>query len=185
MRFDAYDKSRLEQIFDEYYDRVYAFLYFRVRNTALAEDLASQTFLKVAEKYKTYNSEKGVLSTWLFTIAMNQLRSYYRSCRGKETISLENVENLPGSDDVEACVLKKEANTILLRLLNSLDERQHSIVTLKYYGELSNKEISGIMNMSESNVSTILNRAIKKIKNILQKCDEYPDFAYKGQEGKR
>ena len=185
MSLNTNDRNRLGQIFDDYYDRVYTFLYFRVKNTALTEELASDTFLKVVEKYKTYNPEKGALSTWIFTIAMNQLRSNYRSFKGKEPINLEDIENLSGGADTEACLEANETKTAILRLLNELDERQHSIITLKYYGGLSNKEISDIMKISETNVSTMLNRAIKKLRNILEKRDEFSDFAYKSQEGKR
>ena len=185
MSLNTYDRNRLEQIFDDYYDRVYTFLYFRVKNTALAEELASETFLKVAEKYKTYNPEKGALSTWIFTIAMNQLRSNYRSFKGKVTIHLQDIENLSGGVNTEDCLEANETKAAILRLLNELDERQHSIITLKYYGGLSNKEISDVLNISEANVSTILNRAMKKLRNILEKRDEFSDFAYKSQEGKR
>lgn len=182
MRLNAYDKNRLEQIFDTYYDKVYAFLYIRVRNTALAEDLASQTFLKVSEKYNMYNPVKGALSTWIFTIALNQLRSHFRSFQGKEDIGLSDMENLHVDDNVEDRIVENETKASLLEILNDLDERQHSIVTLKYYGNLSNKEISKILNISETNVSTILNRTIKKLKKIMEKCDEFADLAYKGQE---
>lgn len=183
MRLNADDKNRLERIFDDYYDRVYAFLYFRVRHTVLAEDLASQTFLRVAEKYNTYEPEKGALSTWIFTIALNQLRSHYRILKDKGTLSLEDMENLHTDTSVETEIEANETKATLLRILDGLDERQRSIVTLKYYGELSNKEIGEVLNITETNVSTILNRAIKKLKNILKKCDELSDFAYKGQEG--
>ncbi|MGD9567743.1 MAG: RNA polymerase sigma factor [Sedimentibacter sp.] len=182
MRLNAYDKNRLEQIFDTYYDKVYAFLYIRVRNTALAEDLASQTFLKVAEKYNLYDPVKGALSTWIFTIALNQLRSHYRVFQSKKTVSLENIENLYEDTNVEDYIVENETKADLQSLLNDLDERQHNIITLKYYGELSNKEISKILNISETNVSTILNRTIKKLKSFMSKCDEFADLAYKGQE---
>ncbi|HBC32485.1 MAG TPA: RNA polymerase subunit sigma-24 [Clostridiales bacterium] len=184
MKLNAYDKNHLEQIFDDYYDKVYAFLYVRVKNTTLAEDLASRTFLKVAEKYNTYDPLKGALSTWIFTIALNQLRSHYRVYQGKKTISLEDIENLYGDTNVEDYILENEIKTDLQGILNDLDERQHNIVTLKYYGELSNKEISKLLNISETNVSTILNRTIKKLKSFMSKCDEFADLAYKGQEGR-
>lgn len=184
MRLNEYDKNRLEYIFDTYYDKVYAFLYFRVRNTALAEDLASQTFLKVAENHNSYNPEKGAMSTWIFTIALNRLRSNYRACKSGETIDLEDMENLHADTNVETEIETNETKAALLRLLDDLNERQRSIVTLKYYGEFSNKEIGGILNISVTNVSTILNRAIKKLKSMLEQCDEFPDFEYKGKEGK-
>ncbi|NLI13973.1 RNA polymerase sigma factor [Pelotomaculum propionicicum] len=182
MSLDPKDRKWLEEMFDTYYDKVYAFLYARTGNTALAEDLASQTFVKIAESYRTYRREKGAVSTWVFTIALNEMRSHFRRLKGKETAALDEPLELPDSVDIESDFVRGETKKELLSLLSRLDERQRSAVTLKYYGELSNREIGKVLAISESNVSTILNRAIIKLKNLMEQCDEIAVFAYKSQE---
>jgi RNA polymerase sigma-70 factor (ECF subfamily) len=164
---------------------VYAFLYARTGNTALTEDLASQTFVKIAENFHTYRKEKGAVSTWVFTIALNEMRSHFRRLKGKETATLEDIPELAGDENIEVEFLRGETKKELLTLLSQLDERQRSAVTLKYYGELSGREIAHILEISESNVNTILNRATKKLKKLLEQCDKTAIFAYKSQEGKR
>lgn len=184
MSLDPKDRKWLEEQFETYYDKVYAFLYARTGNATLAEDLTSQTFVKIAENFRTYNKEKGAVSTWIFTIALNEMRSHFRRQKGKETAPLEELPELSNTEDVEMKILQRERKKELLSLLSRLDKRQRSAVTLKYYGELSNHEIACILEISESNVSTILSRSIKKLKNLLEQCDDIAVFAYKSQEEK-
>jgi RNA polymerase sigma factor (sigma-70 family) len=128
------EREWLEELFDTYYDKVYAFLYARTGNTALSEDLASQTFVKIAENHHTYRKEKGALSTWIFSIALNEMRSYFRRQKGKETAALGDLPELPGTEDIETDYVQGETQKELYSLLCGLDERQRSVVTLKYYG---------------------------------------------------
>ncbi len=173
------EREWLEELFDAYYDKVYAFLYARTGNTALAEDLTSQTFLKIAENHHTYRADKGSLSTWIFTIALNETRSFFRRQKGRETASLDDLPEFSNSDNIEADYIQNETRKEIFRILRCLDERQRSIVTLKFYGKLSGREIGNLLGLSESNVGTILNRAMKKLKNLIEQCDKTPDCAYK------
>lgn len=183
MTLNANDRAWLEGLFDTYYDRVYAFLYARCGNKSTAEDLASQTFVKIAEKLRSYNSEKGAVSTWIFTIALNEMRSHYR--RQRETVGLDDISELATPDGTESEFMQNETKDELLSILSQLDERSRGVITLKYYGYLPNREIGNLLGLSESNVGTILSRAIQKLKIILKPCDETAVYAYKSQEGKR
>lgn len=183
MALNSNDRAWLEGLVDTYYDKVYAFLYARCGNKSTAEDLASQTFVKIAENFHSYNSEKGAVSTWIFTIALNEMRSYYR--RQRDTVDLDDIAKLAAPDDTEAEFIQNETKNELLYILSQLDERSRGVITLKYYGELPNCEIGNLMGLSESNVGTILNRAIQKLKKTLKPCDETAVYAYKSQEGKR
>lgn len=182
MSLSQEENKMLEDIFDTYYDKIYCFIYVRICNKAIAEDLASQTFLKVAEKINTYNRDLGAISTWIFSIALNEIRSYFRI--RKENINFDDLLELSSDADIEKSYSNDEDKMSLITLINSLDERQRSIIALKYYGNLSNKEISKILKISVTNVSTILNRTVKKLKNILLQCDEFPEYAYKEKEEK-
>jgi RNA polymerase sigma factor (sigma-70 family) len=106
------------------------------------------------------------------------MRSFYRSQKKLKLISLDVIEE-HYCNSIEEDFLSCEEKNAVINLLGGLDERQHSIVTLKYYADLSNKEIRKILELSESNISTILSRTIKKMKNMLNQCDESAFFAYK------
>lgn len=177
---DISNRDRLESLFDTYYSKVYSFLYVKVRNTQMAEDLTSQAFLKVAEKLHTYNEKKGSISTWIFTIALNEMRSCYRSKKGVSFVDLEDISILQADQDIEQDVIDNEEKKTLYSIIASLGEREQTIILLKYYGDMSNKEIASSLGISETNTSTILSRMIKKMKNM---CDEIEKSAYKGIGG--
>jgi len=168
---------KLEEIFDAYYDRVYRFIFFRVRDTYDAEDIASEVFVRVAKNLRKYDAQKASLSTWIFTIALNEIRRDC-GCRHSE-LPLEAAENAPMADESLDLVLANEQTIELSFALAQLEEKQRTAVLLRYYGDMSYKEIARAMKLSETNVSTIISRSIKKLKYYFEKCDKTESAGYK------
>lgn len=155
----------LEEIFDKYYDRVYSFTLLRVKNIHTAEDITSDVFYKVAQSINSYDEKKAAMATWLITIAMNKIRDYYRG--QKHLMPLESAEDIQAQVNLEEKVLANEQAKELYKAMDKLDERQRNVLLLRYYGDMSNKEIAKELNLSVSNVETILTRARQKLKKIL------------------
>jgi len=172
----------IEAIFDTYYDRVYSFTLFRVRNVHDTEDITSDVFLKAAQNLERYDEKKASLPTWLLTITMNTIRDFYRTKR--DSLPLEFAENAAGSNDITGGILANEQARDLYDALGQLDERQRNVVLLRYYGDMSNRQIAEILKLSVSNVETILSRARKILKNLLEQREVSHDRSYyltKGQ----
>lgn len=72
------DALDFDTIYDRYFDRVFQFVLYRVGNREVAKDLASDIFLKIYKKLSTYRPEKGSFDVWLFSIAGNHVKDYYR-----------------------------------------------------------------------------------------------------------
>ena len=74
------DKNEyFQQIYSDYYEKIYAFLFFKVNNKELAEDLTSDVFVSVYKNLHRYDASKSFISTWLYAIAYTQLKNYYKS----------------------------------------------------------------------------------------------------------
>jgi len=168
---------RVEDVFDIYYDRLYSFILFRVRNVHDAEDIASEVFFRAAKNFRKYNADKAGVSTWLFTIALNETRRYFRRQKGEQP--LEYAENMEAPDNTLEGVLANEQAKALSAALGQLDERQRTVVLLRYYSEMSYREIACAMKLTETNVSTILSRGLKNLKNLLESCDKIEAAGYK------
>jgi len=153
----------LIDIFDSFYDKIYSFTLLRVGNVHDAEDLSSDVFVKVVEKLYTYNSEKAAFSTWIFTIALNEIKMHYR--RSKKVCSLDDINELAGQLNIEDDLLQHEERVSLLRAIDELDERRKNVVVLKYFSGLSDRQVAEAMKLSEKNVGVILSRT----RRILQK----------------
>ncbi|MCL2110923.1 MAG: RNA polymerase sigma factor [Clostridiales bacterium] len=155
----------LREIFDEYYDRVYGFALYRVGDVHVAEDVASEVFYKAAKGWDRYRGEASV-STWLFAIALNEVKMYFR---GRQYVApIEEAENVPACERTEGAVLANEAARELFAAMGGLDERQKDVVVLRYFGGLSGRETARLLGISETNAETILSRAKKLLKNYLE-----------------
>lgn len=156
------------RIYKEYYSKIYKYTIYRVGDPNTAEDLVSEVFEKLLLKYYTYNSQKAKLSTWLFAIANNTIINYhYKNNRQARLANLEKVESKYHLEDL---LIEQEAKEILLKAITCLEERQRNIIALKFGGNLTNREIAQIMDLTETNVGTILYRSLKRLKDILKEA---------------
>lgn len=162
--------QEFEQIFRDYFSRIYNYIYLRVKDCYLADDLTADVFVKAYQGFDRYDPQKSSLSTWLYTIAYNTLVDYYRSTPSSR-IPAEIPENLCAAIDIEGEYISREIVARVLKEINQLPDRQRELIFLKFILSTSNKEIAKVMEMSESNVSTSSYRILvdlrKKLKDIL------------------
>jgi RNA polymerase sigma-70 factor (ECF subfamily) len=88
------NKAEFADIYEEFFPRLYTYIFHRVNDSIVAEDLVSQTFFKALRNLKKYDSEKGQISTWLYTIASNLLIDHYRQDETIESIDEEHEESI-------------------------------------------------------------------------------------------
>ena len=148
-------------IFDKYGNKIYRFIYFRVKNQETAEDLASQTFLKIWE-YILAGKKIREFQAFAYKIARNLVVDYYRS-RDKEELPLIYTE-----EEIEESI-KVDPDTainqeILEKLLRTLPDEQREIIVLRYIEDLSIKAISKIVDKSPGHVRVIIHRSIKELR---------------------
>lgn len=167
-------KKYFEEIYSKYHDRIYNFIYFKIYNSQISEDLTSDVFLAAYRSLNTYDSSKSFISTWLYAIAYNRLKNYYKSRGKKQTFSIECLtetgeELAPLHDNL---LEQQELRIILHEILSQLPERNRKIVMMKYYGNMTSKEIGRAMHISSGNVRVILKRSLaimeKKLKIMLK-----------------
>lgn len=156
----------LFRIYDEYYSKLYKYVLFRVGDPDIAEDLVSEIFKKILQKYNTYNPQIAKLSTWLFTVANNTIINYYKK-NNYRNVEID-CEKIVDNYQLEEMVFEKELKEKLIQAIMGLDERQRNIIALKFASGLTNREIALMLNLTESNVGTILYRSLQYLRNILK-----------------
>ena len=161
---DQYDV--FSQIYNKYYLKIYKYTLYRVADQYVAEDLVSEIFVKVLDKYNTYNPTKGKFSTWVFAIANNTIINYYKTINRNKVVNWEQVDSQYRLEDL---IIEQELKEILLKAILRLDERQRSIIALKFGANMKNREIAKMLDLTESNVGTILYRALKHLRDNLKK----------------
>ncbi len=162
---DTVQTDILSAVYNEYYSKLYKYTLYRVGDPNTAEDLVSEVFEKVLVKYYTYNPAKSKLSTWLFAIANNTIIDYHKKNSQKYPVSLDKLESEYRLEDL---IIEQESKELLLKAIMCLNDRERNIIALKFGAYLTNREIAQMLNLTESNVGTILYRALKQLKDILK-----------------
>lgn len=151
-----------EAVYAEQLPRVYNFFRYRVGDAALAEDLTATTFEKAWRKRRRYRRDLAAFATWLFAIARRVAIDHFR--RPRPEVPLDEAQSEAAPDSVEDAAQRRSDFARLRGLLNALPEREQELVALKYGAGLNNREIAAVTGLSESNVGTILHRAVEKLR---------------------
>ena len=152
-----------ESLYNDYYRKVFGYLKGKTNNYHLAEDLASDVFMKVYAKADTFDETKSSVSTWIYTITRNTLTDYFRSRRVFEEIP----EEMSDGSDIEETVLNNEALEELAEALEKLDERERDIIILRYYKRMKLKDIAEVIGISYAYVKLLHNKALMLLKENL------------------
>ena len=159
-----------EEIYQKLFKRVLAYIVSRTRNMEIAEDIACRTWQKAYDKQHQFNSQKGSPEQWIFTIARNETNKHFRFWQLRRFFSLtEQEENTRSTEKILLEWLEQhERRQKLLAALECLVSRERDLVSLKFQSGLNNRQIAEMTGLSESNVGTILNRAINKLRTQLE-----------------
>lgn len=142
--------------------RVYNYFRYRVGDDWLAEDLTAATFERAWRHRRRYRADLGAFSTWLFTIARRLAADHFRSTRPEAP--LEAAEAFHRQPTPEETLAQRDDHRRLGTLLTALPERQRELVALKYGAGLTNRQIAAQTGLSETNVGTLLHRAVQTLR---------------------
>ena len=158
--------SEFGRMYEDYFSKIYQHVFYRVLHKQDCEDLVSEIFLKVARNIFRFNPQEASFNTWIYTIARNTLIDYFRKRRN--VVSLEHCDELIWVDfDEQYASIVGEDRRMLYQALRQLDHRSRQILSLKYFAGLNNREISRLINLNESTVSTIFLRSKRKMRELI------------------
>lgn len=153
----------MEQIYEEYFETVYKYLFCLTHNREVSEELTQETFYRAVKKIHSFKGDCKI-SVWLCQIAKNL---WYDECRkNKKTINTdENVFlNIQDSNNTEEKTIQNEEKLTLYKKLQNLDEKTREVIYLRITGELSFKEIGMILNQTENWARVTFYRGKQKLK---------------------
>ena len=154
-----------EELYTEYRKQVAGYVFGKLQNRHDAEDIVSEIFLKVYEKYSSYGGERASLSTWIYTVTRNTVIDYFRSNRSEEELP----EDFSCGDLEEDKNIKKESLHELGRALAELDERSRALIIFRYYKEMTLKEIADRMGISYAYVKILHKSALHDLRTRISR----------------
>jgi RNA polymerase sigma-70 factor (ECF subfamily) len=155
-------------LFRENVGPIYNFFRYRVGNDQVAEDLTANTFEKAWRKRKQFQGEDegAVFAHWLYSIARNVANDYFR--KSPSLVALDSIVEQVDGNSVAGEVSQRLEFARLVRFINQLPDRERDIISLKYGANLNNRQIACQMQLSESNVGTILHRTIQRLRRQME-----------------
>ena len=152
-----------DEVYAEELPRVFNFFRYRFGNTAGAEDLTGRTFEKAWRSRHRFRRDVAGFSTWLLTIARNVAIDHVRARR--PLVPLEAAGDVPSTTPTpeEHSLQQSDAERLEL-LLQRLPPRERELIALKYGAGMTNRAIARATGLSESNVGTILHRAVETVR---------------------
>ncbi|HEV8248492.1 MAG TPA: sigma-70 family RNA polymerase sigma factor [Gaiellaceae bacterium] len=165
-RAQAGDRDALEDLYLIHFDRIYGYLHMTVGNRHDAEDLTTQTFLKMLESIGRFRFRSAPFSAWLFRIAHNLAMDHFRATR---RVQLEEEVPEPGDQQLsaEAEAFQSIGRASMLDLIEELSPEQKQVLTLKFVFDFSNVDVATILGKTEGAVKSLQHRALVALQKRL------------------
>jgi RNA polymerase sigma-70 factor, ECF subfamily len=154
------DRDALEELYLIHFDRIYGYLHMTVGNRHDAEDLTTQTFLKMLESIGRFQFRSAPFSAWLFRIAHNLAMDHFRASR---RIQLEEEVPEPAGDaevSAEVEAFQSLGRGSMLDMIEELSPEQRQVLTLKFVFDFSNGDVATILGKTEGAVKSLQHRAL-------------------------
>jgi RNA polymerase sigma-70 factor (ECF subfamily) len=160
------NQNALVEIYDLFYQSVFTYIFHRVSDQEIAEDLTSEVFVRMVDKIKNFNPQGRPILAWLYTIARNLTIDFYRSHRDAE--SLSSNEDLIAEDRSPYQVVEERlAQEALGRALGCLTEDQRWVVILKFIEGRDIAEVATILGKNERAVRSLQHRALAALSQTM------------------
>jgi RNA polymerase sigma-70 factor, ECF subfamily len=165
------DRDALEELYLIHFDRIYSYLHVSVGNRHDAEDLTTQTFLKMLEKIGSFKWQSAPFSAWLFRIAHNLAMDHFRARRRWQPE--EEVPEPVGDAEpsAELTAMQTIGRESMLKLIERLSPEQQQVLTLKFVFNLPNAEVAAILDKTEGAIKSLQHRALVSLQKQVQQQD--------------
>ena len=172
------DNSAFDELWSRNQSKLFSYILFVVRDEDKANDLFQETFVKVITKlHEKRYVDSGKFSAWIMRIAHNVMMDWYREQRARNLIELSeenNLSNLSKNDILDINVENRYVNdqimTDVKKMMNMLPPTQREVVFMRFYQNLSFKEIAELTGVS---INTSLGRMRYAILNLRRMTREH------------
>ncbi|WP_236790737.1 sigma-70 family RNA polymerase sigma factor [Amycolatopsis sp. GM8] len=170
------DSTAFGTLYDRYVDVVYRYVYFRLGDRELAEDITSETFLRALRRITSVSYQGRDVGAWFVTIARNIMFDHVKSSRYKLEVVTDEVSEsgaapfagqTAAGDGPEQEALTSATREALLKCIAALGDDQRECVVLRFVQGLSLTETARIMKRNEGAIKALQHRAVRKLAQLL------------------
>jgi RNA polymerase sigma-70 factor (ECF subfamily) len=158
------DQVYFGELYERYFEQIFRFVFKRLGGKENeAGDITQQTFMKAMANLGKYEDRGLAFSSWLYRIAQNEVNMYFRKSKGNYTIEIEERKLKDLWNEAEINYMSEEDQEQLVDLLNNLDQEHLDLLELRFFQEMSFKEIADIYSITEPNAKMRVYRILEKL----------------------
>jgi RNA polymerase sigma-70 factor (ECF subfamily) len=168
-RAKAYDQAALSDLYQRHAERIFRYVYYRVGNRMVAEDLTGEVFVQALEALPAYEHTGAPFSAWLYRIAHARIVDYYRRQKIRRTTPLD--DQLPANNkaDPGQTIAEQDAAHRAWTALPYLTDEQQQVLSLRFIAGYSIAEIARTMDRTEGSVKALQHRGLAALRRLLEK----------------
>ena len=160
------NQEAMMQIYESYFPPIYNFIRLRVDDHQLAEDLASDVFVKLVSAFRSPNAPRHSLRGWLFRVARNVMHDHYGRTRQLATEALDEWFPSSGDEDPEIQFVRMLDVERTRHALHMLSAEQQEVLILRFGQTLSLQETADILGKNVGAVKSLQFRAVNALRQI-------------------
>ncbi len=166
------DMQALGALYDQHHEALFRYLWARVGDRQLAEDLTGEVFLRMLGALPRYRASAAPFRAWLYQIARNLLVDHYRKTKGRVVVALQQAEEI-GDGRVDLSAVAEQHLTLerVHQALAHLDEAQREVVTLRFLSGLSLQETAAVVEKTEAAVKALQHRGLAALRQKLAQSE--------------
>ena len=160
------DLHHFEKLYSKYHNQIFRYVYQRMDDKDIAHDVTSQVFLKSMNNLKKFKYKGVPFSAWLFRIASNEVVQYYKDKKSERTVQIQTdyIQDIVANESE----LRREQLSLVIEEIAELPAKELELIELRYFEKRPFKEISQILNITESNAKVRIHRIVAKLKQALK-----------------
>jgi RNA polymerase sigma-70 factor (ECF subfamily) len=159
------------QIYDQYIDKIYRFVYLKVNSQEAAEDITSKVFLKGWEAFNSPKAEVKNQGAFLYQIARNAVVDHYREKGRSKVVSVDDSPEIadPGTDSQEKAILSADIN-VIKKGIQKLEKEYQDIIIWHYLEDIPIANIAELTGRPAGTIRVMLHRGLNDLRNIIQEA---------------
>ncbi|MBN1954333.1 MAG: sigma-70 family RNA polymerase sigma factor [Anaerolineae bacterium] len=159
------------EIYDRHQPAIYRYIFYRVGDVEIAEDLTAEVFVRLVEKIGHFTYRGRPLLAWLYTIARNLITDHYR--RAGRTATMPEDEQLVCEKKLpEEYAQRALTRQWLAAAIANLTPDQRDVILMKFVADLDNATVARVLHKSVGAVKALQHRALTTLRRILEQDEE-------------
>lgn len=160
------DKKHFGFLYEKYFNQIFVFIFKKVQNEDLSSDICSKTFMKAMMNIEKYEDRGFPFSSWLYRIASNEVNLFFRAQKKEVTVQINENQVTVLAQEIDLGNNDKDLH-LILKKLEELPLEKSQLIEMRFFEELSFKEIGSIFDITEASAKMRVYRVIESLKKTI------------------